>query len=350
MFTAYHFILYLLLISTILISYKKGEEKFFWGLVAIMIFFAGLRYSGDYTDLGVYLYYYQTGEEIDQGFGTGAIHWGFKALNIVVGGLGLPFQFLLFIIAFFIYFTYAKYIRNNSPNKLLSLTIFYLTGFVFSLILLRQFIAVCIGLKAFQYVIKRKQIAFLITVGVALLFHFTALVLLPVYYLYGIRPSKKNLLILFVSFIGIILAFNVVALYMASFSEYYAHYIGKETESSIVRLFMKIYIMAIYIFSLKKCAIEKNINFLLLICLALNVIIYAGGSAVFGLFRLRTYFEISEIIGIPVILLYARSLSSGYRMLTRGLVFVYFILLILSFDRMVNNTDIIYTTDYHWCF
>ena len=52
--------------------------------------------------LANYLIYYDTGEQVDLGFGTGAVNWGYEMLNKSLKYFNLPFQVLLFVIAFFI--------------------------------------------------------------------------------------------------------------------------------------------------------------------------------------------------------------------------------------------------------
>lgn len=349
-FTAYHIIFYVLLLSTIVLYKSKEQKVLLWIMVTFLIFFTGLRNHVNYADLANYLIYYDTGEQVDLGFGTGAVNWGYEILNKSLRYFDLPFQVLLFLISFFIYASYAKFIDKYSPNKMLSLTIFYLTGYMFSLIILRQFIAVCIGLLSFKYVIERKQLKFLLAIGAALLFHSTAIILAPVYYLYGIKTNKRNMALLFAVFVAFAVTFSVVSNSLAGLSEYYSHYVGKEEETSIVRTLMKTYIMILFVLILKKDVVKKNINFLLLICLALNVLVYIGGNAIFGLYRLRIYFEISEIIGIPVALYYTRKMPPCQNIAYNSLIFIYFCLLFMSFDRMVNNEDILFTKEYSWCF
>lgn len=338
------------MLSTIVLYKSKDQRVLLWIMVTFLIFFTGLRNHENYADLANYLIYYDTGEQVDLGFGTGAVNWGYEMLNKSLKYFNLPFQVLLFVIAFFIYVTYAKYIDKNSPNKMLSLTLFYLTGYMFSLIILRQFIAVCIGLFSFKYVIERNHLKFLLAIGAALLFHSTAIILVPVYYLYGIKTNKKNMALLFAVFIVFTVSFSVVSNSLAGLSEYYSHYVGKEEETSIVRTLMKTYIMVLFVLILKKDALKKNINFLLLICFAFNVLVYIGGNAIYGLYRLRTYFEISEIIGIPVMLYYTRKMPFHLSVVYNSLILIYFCLLFMSFDRMVNNEDILYTKNYSWCF
>jgi hypothetical protein len=318
----------------------------FWGGIFTLILFAGLRAPGNYTDLDGYEVLYKTGEPIDYGFGTDSVNVGYQTVNDFLNRLGIPFQFFLFVIAFWIYFLFGKFISKYSPDILLSLCIFYLIDFSFSLVLLRQFIAVSIGLLSFKYVIERKQIEFIICCLLALSFHSTSIVLFPIYYIYGIKTTRRNIIILLALTIGTTIAFNIITNFMASFTEYYANYIGKETESSVARTLMKTYILLVFIMALGKDVFLKNINFLLLICLVLNVVIYIGGTEVFGLYRLRTYFEISEIIGIPVILRYAKRKPPFLKLSLTTMTFVYGILLFITFLRMVDNEDIFYNKTY----
>lgn len=74
---------------------------------------------------------------------------------------------------------------------------FYMTlGYFYgSMNLLRQYLAASVALFSIRFILKRKPIPFFIIVLAASLFHMSALILIPVYFLANIRLNRKILLI-----------------------------------------------------------------------------------------------------------------------------------------------------------
>lgn len=83
----------------------------------------------------------------------------------------------------------CQFIRNNSVDIPLSLTIYVCFGlFTFNMNAMRQAMAMSICLYAYEYAKNRKLVPFVLTVLLAMLFHKTALCFMPVYFL----PMLKN--------------------------------------------------------------------------------------------------------------------------------------------------------------
>lgn len=81
--------------------------------------------------------------------------------------------------------------KKYSPMFAFSIFLFCTMGFLsHSFNLTRQFIAIAIVLFAYGYIVDKKLLKYLTTVIVASLFHKTALIMLPAYFLLRMRPSK----------------------------------------------------------------------------------------------------------------------------------------------------------------
>lgn len=343
MLTVYHIIVYTILIFLIVISNANKQKTIFWVLICIIVLISGIRDVNNYSDLPEYLTYYQTGE-VETVSGDN-INIGFELLNKLLYSMGVPFQFFLFCIGITVFFLYGHIIDKYSPNRLLSLLLFILTAYIMFLAALRQSLACAIGMLAFEAIIKRKMLMFLVCVFIASLFHTTALVILPVYYIYGVKINKKNICVLFGCFLTVIVLFNIVGGYLVSFSEYYAQYLQYDNEGSITRSLMKIYICGLFIYVLRKKIFDKDSsNYLLLLCMFINVMLYLGGSQIYGMARLRMFFEISEIIGIPVIWLYAKEMKRKKKIIVNYALALYVILLFISYNNLLSSDQIITDT------
>lgn len=84
-------------------------------------------------------------------------------------------------------------IGRQSRWPSLAVLFFVLTGnFFLSLNVMRQFTAVAIGVVAVSFIANRQPVRFLVAVGVAMLFHYSAVVLLPAYALSGVALTPRR--------------------------------------------------------------------------------------------------------------------------------------------------------------
>ena len=93
-------------------------------------------------------------------------------------------QWLLFLSGLFMSICLCYFTYKNCKNPVLALTVFHCLGlFNFMVQGLRQAIAMCICLLAIESCKKRKLIKFILLVLLASLFHASAIVFLPVYFI-----------------------------------------------------------------------------------------------------------------------------------------------------------------------
>ena len=80
----------------------------------------------------------------------------------------------------------SDYVLGTLMVSSIGLTSFFLQG-------LRQSLAISICLLSIKYCKERKLFKFLLTVGIASLFHTSALVFVPVYFIYGVHLNWKSI-------------------------------------------------------------------------------------------------------------------------------------------------------------
>jgi hypothetical protein len=99
---------------------------------------------------------------------------------------GFEVEWFIFFVAFFIILSITVFLHKYSPLLVLSWISFLGYGHYFSMHnVMRQWIAVAIVLFALPLIFKRKLLFFSVAVGVAMGFHLSAVVCLPIYFLYG---------------------------------------------------------------------------------------------------------------------------------------------------------------------
>ncbi len=199
---------------------------------------------------------------------------------------------LLFITSIF------YFVDRNSDDIPMSISIYIsFSLFAFHLQGMRQSIAMCICLFAYEQAKKRKFIPFLAIIAVAVLFHKTAILFLPVYYICRMRCSNKT--------IGAMLAISAAVLLFASEVTAIANFLfdtdyGNPVESGgIITLMINILIIALILFAdsdIKKGNERTPLLFLLMLSTLCYAFRYVGANLAE---RVAYYFIFSQMVLIP---------------------------------------------------
>lgn len=343
---------YILIIVLVLalfarITGKSSDKTLFGIAVVILILYCALRDGFLYPDIqNYYDYFNHNNSDIDfeENFNL-----GYSLLNRICRGISPSFQFLLSVISIIIIYLYSKAIKNYSPNIWFSLILFILINYYPSFFLLRQYLAMGVYLFSIKYIIKREPVNFGICMLIAVSFHTTATIAIPMYFLYGVNNNKWNMILLFIGSIIAIAAFYSFSTYVSLFSDYYANYFEAENEDSAwQRAIMKIYIFMVYLFTMGDKYYDKGINRVIFYSMIMNVIICVAAMNVFGVFRLREYFSLADFIGIPIMLKEAIKKKTFKTMSESILLIIYMILLTISFYRFIDSENMNNAYRFFW--
>lgn len=162
----------------------------------ILIVVAAIRYDVGQDYMYTYVPYFNG---LLRGYANESIEIGFFVLNKIVQVFTQDYAGI-FIVCSVIFFHYIyKAIREQSPMPTLS--VFLLIGTTYYFIFLnamRQMIVVAIFLYAIKFIKERNFKKFLIYMLISSTIHTSALILIPLYFLYGIklRPLKAIIIAL----------------------------------------------------------------------------------------------------------------------------------------------------------
>lgn len=203
-------------------------------------------------------------------------------------------------------FCYAA-IWQQSPNPVLSVYLFFASGIYFdSFNGLRQYIATAIVVFAYKYIQNGKLKKYLVAVVIASLFHYSALIVIPVFFIRYIKIDlKKACFTILLCLAGGTVIFNFVSTFL-SFTRYKyfltsVEYEAQATTSTI--LFTTVISLISYgYFMYKKKKISERFQQLM------NFQILPWCTAVLSItiplaWRVQYYFMFFEIIYIPAFLL-----------------------------------------------
>lgn len=333
----YYIFIAVVALLCVIFGTKSNKKNGFYLILTILILFCGLKEPLIYPDMENYMFFFNT---LENNLGDDNIGNGYDLFNkighYVIGSFGL----FCFIITIIYVGVFAKFILKYSPQIYLSLFVFTLVLYLQSFFILRQTMACAISVIALTYVLKRKIIWFIFWAVIAVTFHISAIIIFPIYFIFWVPSTKKNIIIMLLCGIMVLLAFKGLSNMLFASNEYYSRYLEWGDESSSIRLFMKVYILSLFLFSLWRKIFEKNINYLVLILFVISVLLYIGsfGLGIGGISRIRMYLDISDVLGLSLIICAARRHRN--RQIINLMAFIYLIFLILSYNSFVTSGNL----------
>ena len=118
-------------------------------------------------------------------------------LNWAIAHLGGDYQLFVSLEALFVTVCFGRMIYRYSPSPIQSICYhFGLLFFVFHFSALKQSYAMAFLMLAFDQIVHRKPVRFILLVLIASQFHYPSLVFLPAYWITMVRPGKSFLILL----------------------------------------------------------------------------------------------------------------------------------------------------------
>lgn len=220
-------ILLIILIPSVLQLEKSSKKIGFWLCFIIFIILSGLRGPQVGNDTSEYLRVFN---QIHNGFYNDAesrYEIGYLMLNHILCMFSSNGQIIFIVYSVFVYYSFGRFILKYSRFPWLSLFLFLTYGFFsFSVTVVRQSIAISILLYSFDYLLKGNLKKFLIVVGVAVLFHTTAIFFVIAYPIRKFRLNNKTIILFLLAVATACLGFKLILNYMFSIFSMYGHYDG----------------------------------------------------------------------------------------------------------------------------
>lgn len=258
------------------------------------------------------------------------------------------FSFFIFIFFITTFLIKLIVIRKFSSDLYVSLFIYITTVFlIYDLNGIRQGMAMSITFLSTIFIYKRNILIFLVLIFIATLFHTSAIVFLPFYWLSTIKiKNKKKLIIsmLFLIFLSIpfkdFILSNPLFQYIFSIESltHYSTYVDETSEiyKSIpilsIATFQRIIIWTFFIYNIDKIKCDEKLKIILLNAYTLSILLFVffSFSADFSA-RLSYYYKIFEIIIIPIIVTSQKNRSN------KILILIFFsILLFIGLSRLLS--------------
>ena len=192
---------------------------------------------------------------------------GYRALMEAAVLLGGQFRVVVAVTSVIIGVCVFYAIFTQSTNPVLAIYLYVATSNYFlSLNIVRQYVAIAIGLVALQFAKERRLWAFLLCVALAMTFHTTAVLLLPCYFLGRVELKPRYaVLLVALTFAGSGVLGTAAAWLMPRIGlGYYARYLGSAWEEGLEPILLAINLCVLLFSSWYWSAAKKRCPYFIL--------------------------------------------------------------------------------------
>lgn len=216
------------------------------------------------------------------------------------------FTSLLLIYNIFVLGTIYLIAQKYSPSLPVSIVMFIVIAYDQSLFILRQFTAIACVFWTIPCIIKKRLIPYILLCIAAVFIHKSAIIWMPIYFLYNIKNRKLyiSLLIAIIFTIGYICANPLIL--AAVFDDYYIRYLETGTSMNMTLKLVSLSYIVCYVLFAKKHIFDEGINRLCFIVLLLYTTIYLFAPSVGLIGRILKYYEMILILAVPITMSYMR--------------------------------------------
>lgn len=244
---------------------------------------------------------------LKDGFWAGSMEIGFLWYMKFLSLISNDFIIVLIVSSLIMLCCYYKTILTYSPYTYVSILLLLVTVFDQSIFVLRQHLAMALLTLSWDSIINRNYRRFGVFIIIAFLLHRTALVFVPLYFLYNIENKKKYILALLISCLVFGFSYIIILRYFSSLmSRDYSGYIDnvRYEGANYVDFILMSGLLASMLFFMKSAVFERGINKLLLSIISIAVIASFFGFGNSSTGRLFYYYTAIPFILVPNIMKY----------------------------------------------
>lgn len=279
---------------------RKSRYSFSFAMLVLCVFTAvRYDYGADYRN------YQRWYEDIQlSGFRLEDGDWLYNLLNYLSPSYYILVAFVGCVFVWAVYF----FIRNHlsRPHRWIALFIFIVNPYLFliNLSALRQCMALVLFMIAVEYGIRRKFWVYAALIAVATMFHVTAILLLPIYFVLSTKPFRTSyVLLVFLGLFALLFVVDlerIAYLVASAFGEAdYMYYITQESNTLRATLLSSLFFL--YVLANLPRLSGKHLVYGKLYLLATVLSVLAFRLSV--LTRVQMYFDIFSVVTLPQIFL-----------------------------------------------
>lgn len=285
-------------------KFQDRSKKHYCLILGFLLFvIAALRATSVGVDSGQYARHFYNIQQID--FKLLTVHYHkdptFYYLIKIITSISSNHQWMFVIIGAAYAYSISRFIYKYSKDSMVSfIMLITMSYFAFSLTGLRQIMALSIILFSYDYIIRKHLLKFVLTVIIASLFHQSALLFLPAYFINNKKVNSIKVIIgvlaAFIVFASRSLLLSVVQIFM--YENYSIDYDqGAGGWTTILVYFLIIIVSVVFSKQIKN---EYSPFFLKMMYVGALIQMFVPLQP--NIFRVSMYYNIVSIILIPDIL------------------------------------------------
>ena len=318
---------------------KKENSIFIWLLSAMpLIVVSGLRY-GVGAD---YLSYVRIFKNISNGIYNNGLEQGFIWFVKCIQLFTTDYMWMFLIISFITVYLVFVVIRKESKKPILSVYLYITTGLFFaSFNGMRQFLSISIMFYSFIYIKERNLKMFMLCMIPAILFHYSSICYLFLYFVYGKKYKNSTILTILCSCLIFKPIITKILLLIVSISKY-SSYVGgvfDDGKRSMLQIAINLIILLFAMFYNRK-QFDNDFNpdysFYLLLHLIYTIITFYTGSIPL-ISRIKWGLGLPLVLFIPEILLRENNKKTRF-VYTSMIITLYFAYFYYTIGIMNYNT------------
>lgn len=246
---------------------------------------------------------------------------GFRLLMKFSSYISSSFTWFLLIFGSIWLILYYKILEKYSKYAIISILFIIVGTFNQSLFVLRQHMAIALVFFSYIYIIDKKIWKYLCVMALAFLMHQSALVALPLYFIYHFGTKKKTMVLLMCLVAIFSLYFSSILTGIGGSLKGYESYLDSEVQTNSKGAFIQLVILSAYIIFLKNDVLKEGINKIIFVSLFLGTTLSFVGIGFAPTSRLFMYYTSVSFMAIPKICEYINSgvIRYGFVMITLSL-------------------------------
>lgn len=263
---------------------------------------------------------------------------GFVLFNQILQVFSTNYRILIVVTSLIFSFCLCQISVKKSKNSVMCLVAVVLSTFYFtSLNNIRQCLAAIILIEGFNFIYEKKLLPYLITILIAFIFHKTAIIMIPIYFLINSNIIRKYFLKLVILSLILLPIISKIFIYIIGFTKY-AYYFNSSFNNGDINLINILINFVWLIISLALLDKEKEDNDEAYALLFMQTIAFLiAYTSMFirvseMMSRLASYFIFNQILLIPYLVerekeRQGKAIVSGLYIISYGAYMVYFIIL-----------------------
>ncbi len=275
---------------------SKNTNIFLISSFLLLFLVHSFKEYGSFPDLTAYVYGFKEVDSrtwmylVNNDIYTFKCERGFAVFMKAVSLVSKDNVFFLATVSSLILAGYFVTIKKYSNIVWLSVIFLLLGPYCRSLFVIRQHLAVAVCMASVYFIIRRKLIPYLILVAIAFSFHKTAIVFLPLYFLYGIDKGSHLKYLFLTGFLVLISTFRLVVYFMAEEIGGYSSYTDEGGEMHFNYIILSLSLLIVRLIVMGKSFFKGDIDKLLSIVLCIVSLMSIVGASFESTGRILLYY------------------------------------------------------------